>query len=369
VQLLEQTAQFSYAGAGIQLGPNVTRILHAWGLERALAEVAVFPQWLQVHDAASGRCLGRLELGERARQRYGAPYATLHRADAHRLLLTALPQTVALHTDQQATRFAQSGQDAVVHTQSGAAWTADLLVGADGLWSPLRQWLLADGAPTATGHQAFRALVAQRDLPVHLRSQQVTVWLGPQMHTVQYPVGGGTQLNVVVILHARSEAALDQAGWDHAGEAAFLQQALGPLCAPLTELVHAIPDWRRWILHDRPPLRGPQQLASGRVALLGDAAHPMRPYLAQGAGMAIEDAVALGHQLAMAGHDGAAALRAYAQGRWQRNARVQARARRNGRIFHATGALAWGRNLGLRLLGDRALDVPWLYGYRAGAII
>jgi salicylate hydroxylase len=152
--------------------------------------------------------------------------------------------------------------------------------------------------------------------------------------------------------------------WDQAGAEADLVAALGPLCQPLRQLVHAMPSWRLWALQDRPRVQSAKEMASGRVALLGDAAHPMRPYLAQGAGMAIEDASELGHALAtvaQTGSDVVTALHGYALNRWERCARVQSRSRRNGRIFHATGLMRWGRDLSLRLFGERLLDQPWLY--------
>jgi salicylate hydroxylase len=152
--------------------------------------------------------------------------------------------------------------------------------------------------------------------------------------------------------------------WDQAGAVAELMAAMGPLCRPLQDLVHAMPGWRLWALQDRPPMRSADEMASGRVALLGDAAHPMRPYLAQGAGMAIEDAAELGHALSVpagATLDVPAALRRYAMHRWERCARVQERSRRNGRIFHATGFVRWSRDLSMRMLGERLLDQPWLY--------
>jgi salicylate hydroxylase len=139
-------------------------------------------------------------------------------------------------------------------------------------------------------------------------------------------------------------------------------QAMGAVGANLHERLATVPAWRQWALHDRAPVAGAQEMAHGRVALLGDAAHPMRPYLAQGAGMAIEDAQALGQCLSAETGSVAVRLQAYAEQRWVRNARVQARAIRNGRIFHATGPVAWGRNMSMRLLGERVMDVPWLYG-------
>jgi len=203
-------------------------------------------------------------------------------------------------------------------------------------------------------------MLAQSSLPAQLRSQQVTAWLGPKLHVVQYPVRGGDWLNVVAIVHGHLLG--DAQDWDHSANAAELQRQLAHTCAPLQDLVRAIEHWRLWALNIRPPMRSAQQHAVGRVALLGDAAHPMLPYLAQGAGMAIEDAHALGQALQTANQPLPAALQQFASRRWQRNARVQARAIQNGKIFHATGPLQWGRDAAMKLLGEKLLDMPWLYG-------
>ena len=375
VQIFEQAVAFTEVGAGIQLGPNVTRILHNWGLAEALASLAAFPTHLQVRDAISGREQGVLRLGKTAEQRYGAPYATLHRADLHALLLAAVSQQTSAICllESPVTGFVQTPQQVAVQTSGGRSFGGDLLLGADGLWSVVREALLADGPPRVTGDLAYRALVSQATLPAHLRSQHITVWLGPDMHVVQYPVRAGEWLNVVGILKADADrathagtatpidAADDPSNWDQYTNASHLRVALAATCTPLQDLVQAIDSWRRWALCDRPAVRGADQFARGRVALLGDAAHPMPPYLAQGAGMAIEDAAALGRFLAQFPGDVHAALQAYAQARWQRNARVQARAVRNGKIFHAKGLVRIGRDAALRVLGERLLDLPWLY--------
>ncbi|NMM78559.1 FAD-dependent oxidoreductase [Acidovorax sp. SRB_14] len=361
VRLYERAGAFSEVGAGVQLGPNVVRRLQAWGLQRALQSVAAFPERLQVRSALSGRELAVLPLGADAVQRYGAAYATVHRADLHGVLLAAVEtcESVQLNLGLGIERHAEANGAILVRTTRGKDVEGDALIGADGLWSHTRVQLLGDGPPRSTGHLAYRAIVPQRALPKALRTRQVTAWLGPRLHAVQYPVRRGELQNIVVIV--QGPARQDLQSWDHAANAADLKGALAGSCSALQTLVRSVPAWRLWPLSDRPPVRSAAQMAQGLVALLGDAAHPMRPYLAQGAGMAIEDAAQLQHALAMHDLEVPLRLRRYALNRWERNARVQARSQRNGRIFHATGPVRWGRDAALRLLGPRLLDLPWLY--------
>ena len=365
VVLFEKSAAFTEIGAGIQLGPNVARIFDAWGLLDDLRKVATAPERLQVRSAADAALLGELRLGQTIAARYGAPYLTLHRADLHSVLLNAVKQTAALvQINCSVQNFQQTAQTICLQTSHGQQ-DVDVLVGADGLWSKTRQQLINDGLPRRTGHLAYRALIKQTDLPLALRSQNITAWLGPNMHAIQYPVRGGDWLNVVVFIHG--DVPDDFQNWNHSANAADLNVALQGSCTGLQDLLHAVRDWRLWVMHDRPPMYGAYQQAQGRVALLGDAAHPMRPYLAQGAGMAIEDAAELAFALKGATPQSApTALQQYAANRWQRNARVQARALRNGQIFHATGPTRWGRDVAMKLMGERLLDMPWLYGYRGG---
>lgn len=360
VDLLEQSAEFGEVGAGIQLGPNVTRVLHAWGLQDALKAVVAFPERLQVRNAMNGQALGVLPLGTSMQQRYGAPYVTVARQDIHGVLLQAVQQLgdVRLHLDSRLIDVQDDGACVALQTAQDGQFQADVLVGADGLWSQVRQWVLDDGGPRVTGHLAFRAMVRQDSLPAALRTQQVTAWLGTDFHAVQYPVRRGEWLNMVCIVHGT--VAGDPSQWDHSANAAELRSRLADACPALQDMVAAIGHWRLWALCDRPPMAGAHQHALGRVALLGDAAHPMRPYLAQGAGMAIEDAHGLAQALEQDADVGAA-LQRYANARWQRNAQVQARAIRNGEIFHMRGPMRLARDLAIRTLGQRLLDVPWLY--------
>ena len=364
VELFEQSAVFAEVGAGIQLGPNAVRRLHALGLADALATIAARPDMLVVRAAHDDHELARLPLGGTALQRYGAPYCCVHRADLHGVLLAAVEahRGITLNASARLAQIALSDHAVAVVTDGARAWEGDALIGADGLWSTVRASLLdAGAAPQPTGHTAWRGLLRQADLPAAQRSTQVRVWLGDRLHALVYPVRSGELLNVVVL--AEAAPAGDARDWDQTTSLEALQQATGRCCTTLQSYLLAVPTWRAWTLHDRAPLTGAAQMAHERIALVGDAAHPMLPYLAQGAGMAIEDAVALAASLQ--GADGGkvpSSLQHYAQARWQRNAQVQARARRNARIFHAAGPLRVARDAAMRLLGARLLDQPWLYG-------
>lgn len=365
VRLFERAEHFSEVGAGIQLGPNVVRRLQAWGLQRSLQAVVAVPDALQVRSALSGQALARMPLGSAAVERYGAAYVTIHRADLHQLLLDALRSYADVHLNlgQTIEHFREAEGVVTVRDQAQKLIEGDALICADGVHSRLRRQMLNDGPPRATGHLAYRAMVRQAELPQRLRTQQVTAWLGPRLHVIQYPVRRGELQNLVVIVQGPAPADMER--WDHAANAQDLEAALAGTCSALQDLVRSVPrmgmDWRLWPLADRPPLRSAAEMAQGLVALLGDASHPMRPYLAQGAGMAIEDAAELQRALSMHDLDMALRLRRYALNRWQRNARVQARSQRNGRIFHATGPVRWGRDTALQLLGARIMDLPWLY--------
>jgi salicylate hydroxylase len=363
-RLFEQAPEFSEVGAGIQLGPNATAILREWGLlDGPLAPPFGRPERLRVRDARTGADLAQLPLDAHFELRYGAPYRTVHRADLQTALREAACSLGArLSTGMRLAAFVQQGEVVRAVLADGRQLEAELLVGADGVWSRVREQLLADGTARPTGHLAYRGLVRQDGLPAAMRSNEVTAWLGRRMHLVSYPVRGDDWLNVVCVVEGRVEG--DPRSWDHEAVARDLTAALARECRALRELVEAVPQWRLWVLHDRDPISGPRQMAQGRVALLGDAAHPMRPYLAQGAGMALEDARELQRILGATADcslELPAALQRYALNRWQRCARVQRRSRRNGAIFHLAGPLRWGRDLSLRLGGARVLDLPWLY--------
>ena len=365
-QVLERAATFSEVGAGIQMGPNVTRTLHAWGLAEDLKAIGFAPRKLEAKDTQTGQVIGSLPLGQRSLDTYGAPYVTVHRADLHRVLLQKLMRSglAQLHLDSEVEAVQQAADGIQI---SGASLPASLtefsqfsaMVGADGLWSATRQFVVPPTTPRVTGLLAYRALLPMPSLPEKLRLQDVNVWLGPRLHAVLYPVQCGECLNLVVVVQGQPPANLDD--WDHAGNKEELDRAMGPIHADLRDMLAAVPAWRLWPLCDRPPLQGPHEMAKGRIALLGDAAHPMRPFLAQGAGMAIEDAAELARSWARADLPVEDRLKMYAQARWARNAQVQQRSIRNGQIFHLQGPLRWGRNVAMKLMGESLMDVPWLY--------
>lgn len=362
VDLLEQSSEFGEVGAGIQLGPNVVKVLRALGVENALRGVAAFPSQLEVRNATSTELLGVLPLGEATVQRYGAPYITIARADMHSLLLEAVRALggVNLHLASRVVGVTQDLQGVRVETVQDQSFEAPLLVGADGLWSQVRKQVVEnDKPPRVTGHLAFRAMLLQSELPAALRSQVVTAWMGPNFHAVHYPVRDGAWLNVVCIV--KGKVAGDPQCWDHSANAQELRSRMVLARGALHDLIHAIDRWRLWPLTDREPMGSAAEHAKGRIALLGDAAHPMRPYLAQGAGMAIEDAAALAVCISDTPKHPAQALARYATMRWQRNARVQSRAIRNGQIYHLRGPVKVCRDIALKALGARLLDVPWLY--------
>jgi salicylate hydroxylase len=362
ITVLEQSDVFGEVGAGVQVSPNAYKVLTDWGLADVLRQTANFPEKLQVRSTATNKLLGQLELGGKAKNRYGFPFATLHRADLHSMLLNALRQqsNVELHLNAKINNIVESNQQVTVSTEAAGNFTADVLVGADGLWSRVRQHVLNDESlnsqPRETGHTAWRALIPMADVPPELQQDQVIAWLAPDSHTIAYPVQQGKSLNIVYCRENIGEIGLQPAY--------LLPKLLSKVLQKTFQIATETNAWTRWDLFDRPPLTSSVQMVNPshpRVALLGDAAHPMLPYLAQGAAMALEDAQALVMCMAENIDDIPSALQKYAHARWQRNAKVQMRARRNGDIFHAKPPISWARDVAMLLLGEKLLDVPWLY--------
>ncbi len=398
--LCERTPVFEELGAGIQLGPNATRILESWGLLGALMDVASSPTHLEVFHGDQQRPLATMELGAHFKRRYAAPYLTIHRADLQTCLvqrLKSIGQTDlrmgrvlidvqsqsdgvdiewgAQESNQSHTQIENTPLHAPPTSTASSVTHARALIGADGVSSQVRRICWPERHLLASPHLAYRTTLAQRLLPLKLRHNSVRVYLGSGVHWVQYPVRAGEWLNMVALIEVPSSRALLESSrveplyqtwqedipWQTTRE--HFKSALTGAHANLKDLFQAVEGWSAWRLFDADPLRGPHQMVQGSVALLGDAAHPMLPFLAQGAGMSIEDAHSMAKFWCYQDQSVSERLGAYAQERWQRNARVQSRARANARIFHATGWTATARDLGLRVLGQRLLDMPWLYGY------
>jgi salicylate hydroxylase len=370
ITVLEQSDVFGEVGAGVQISPNAYKVLCDWGLADALRQTANFPERLQVRNATSNKLLGQLTLGESAQTRYGYPFSTFHRADLHALLLNAVRQrpNVELHLNAKvshiSSQFIESNQQVTVTTEAGNSFNADALIGADGLRSRVRQHVLGDSELRATGHTAWRALLPIGDVPPELQQDQVTAWLAPDSHTIAYPVQQGKSLNIVYC--DENNGQIGQFNGVNATQPAYLlPKQLSKVLQKVFQTATEQNAWTRWDLFDRPPMTSSADMfnpAHPKVALLGDAAHPMLPYLAQGAGMALEDAQALAVSIKQNPNDLPSALQLYAQSRWQRNAKVQTRAARNGQIFHAKPPVSWARDAAMGVLGEKIMDVPWLYG-------
>lgn len=357
--VLERSSFTEETGAGIQLGPNATRALKTLGVLEAIEPFAFRPEAISIHDGISGRRLASVPLGKRAEQRYGAPYLTLHRADLHAGLRKGAQ---GLTTVQLRPNFAvatiETQRDALIAKDAaGAAATGTSLIGADGLWSTVRSLVWPEASLRFTGATAWRALVPRRGLPSPFDAPVVGLWLGPRAHLVHYPVRGGDDLNVVAV----AEGGVGSQGWNQAGDAGALKSRFDRWAKDARSLLERAAGWRSWSLYRLTPLRS---WSSGAIALLGDAAHPVLPFLAQGAALAIEDALALAGSMEACPGDPSAAFRRYEALRRPRAAQVQRLSQRFGRIYHLGGPMRLVRNLVLERRNEETAlrRFDWLYG-------
>jgi salicylate hydroxylase len=371
VVVLEQAERLQETGAGIQLSPNAARLLIELGLGERLRPHVVVPQAVRVLVARSGREIVRIPLGDTAAQRYGAPYWIIHRGDLQAALAAAAAQEldISLKLGMHMEDFAIYPHGVTVSARSGAAaWNEQghALIAADGLWSVARERLGFSEAPRFCGRVAWRALVPAADVLPEFRAPLIHLWLGADAHLVHYPVKGGRLINIVVITADDWNAE----GWSEpASRVDLLPRLTTARWAPQAHALVRLPEaWLKWALFERRPLMNWTQ---GPAALMGDAAHPMLPFLAQGGAMAIEDAVVAAQCLARMPDDAAAALKIYAAIRRGRTRRVQRQAARNGQHYHLQGVSAMLRNAAMGLMGGQHLlgRYDWLYDWRPPAAL
>jgi 3-hydroxybenzoate 6-monooxygenase len=359
VRVLEQAPEFRELGAGIQLGPNIFRALDRIGLTKAMLEDAWQPQAQEMRDALTGELITRIPLAEAFVARFHEPYAVTHRADIHGVFLRACQHSnlISLENNSRVDDFVDDGKSVTATLQSGERIAGRALIGCDGMWSRTREKIIGDGPPRVSGHIAYRAVLRREEVPDDLWRPDVVLWAGPRTHFVHYPLRRGTLYNLVAVFH--SDRYVE--GWNAEADADELWAHFRGQRPEVLRLLERIETWRMWVLCDREPIK---EWSRGRVTLLGDAAHPMLQYLAQGACMATEDAVWLAEKAGEQPDDLPAAFKAYQQQRYLRTGQVQIMARVYGEFYHARGVTAELRN---QMLGSRTPDqsydgIAWLYG-------
>jgi 2-polyprenyl-6-methoxyphenol hydroxylase-like FAD-dependent oxidoreductase len=359
VKVLEQAAALGEIGAGLQVGPNGFAAFDALGVGEIARSKAVYTDFMVMHDALDEHQVGHIPTGEAFLKRFGNPYAVIHRADAHRALLDGAMSSdrIEVVTGTQVQRIEQDEEGVTVFDGQGGRHRGVALIGADGVKSAVRRQFVGDEA-RVSGHVVYRAVVDRKDFPADLQWNAASIWVGPNCHLVHYPLRGGEQYNVVVTFHSR-----DTEEWSvRMGSREEVLSYFEGICPKARQLIELPKDWSRWATADREPIA---QWNFGRVTLLGDAAHATLQYLAQGACMAMEDAVTLGEALRVNQNDLEKGFALYQRCRVARTARIVLSAREMGRIFHAKGVERLVRNdLWKNRSPERFYDaMEWLYGW------
>ncbi|MEY3871755.1 MAG: hypothetical protein RLZZ296_750 [Pseudomonadota bacterium] len=359
VKVLEQASALGEIGAGLQVGPNGFAAFDALGVGEIARSKAVYTDFMVMHDALDEYQVGHIPTGEAFLKRFGNPYAVIHRADAHMALLDGAKASdrIEVATGTQVQRVEQDDEGVTVFDGQGGQHRGVALIGADGVKSAVRRQYVGDEA-RVSGHVVYRAVVDKKDFPLDLQWNAASIWVGPNCHLVHYPLRGGEQYNVVVTFHSR-----DKEEWSvRMGSRDEVLSYFDGICPKARQLIELPKDWSRWATADREPIG---QWNFGRVTLLGDAAHATLQYLAQGACMAMEDAVTLGEALRVSDNDFDKAFALYQRCRVARTARIVLSAREMGRIFHAKGVERLVRNqLWKNRSPERFYDaMEWLYGW------
>lgn len=359
VHVLEAEAEFGEVGAGLQIGPNGSRIIEAWGLAEPMKAISVRPQMLVIRDGPTSRRLTAMPLGDAMKQRYGAPYQVVERRRLHAMLLNAARATpgVTITPAFRVTGINQNGAGVRVEAGDGRSMEGRAVICADGARSRLRS-LLFGGAPAPSGKVAWRATVAPSALPGRPDRDAVSLWMAPNTHLVLYLCGADGPLNAVAVVD--ENAAGTQAGESGVPE---LLAHFANWPDDVREMLSHFAGWIKWPLWGLPHL---EHWSKGAACVLGDAAHPILPFLASGAVMALEDAEVLAVEIARTPDDAVAALKRYEDRRMPRARRVVDGSARMGEIYHMNGAMRLARNATLAALPVQLLlkRQDWLYGYR-----
>jgi len=359
VHVVEKAPEFGEIGAGLQLAPNAMHVLDRIGVLPEIGKHAVYPSRLVWLDALSGTRITAIDLGDAFRKRYTHPYIVMHRSDLLMVLLEACRanKLITLEASRALTSVEDLGDGARARFSDGTAYETELLIGADGLWSTVRGAIVED-EPICMGYVAYRGTLPIEQMSRHAGLDNVVMWVGPDMHFVQYPVRRGELYNQVAVFRSKRYAP----GSDQWGLVEELDAHYAQTCEYVQGCIKVMWRDKRWPMHDRLPVL---TWTRNRIGLLGDAAHPMFQYIAQGACQAIEDALCLARHVG-GGGDPAKALTAYESERRLRTARVQLTARAMGAYFHLDGVAAMVRNdLMTRRAHDDYSMIDWLYGYKA----
>ncbi len=359
VVVLERAERFAEIGAGIQIAPNGIHALDALGVGPEVRQIAVQMDELRFMDGVTDRHVASLPLTERYQQKFGTPYLVVHRGELHRLLLDAClnSSAITLRSSCPAVGYEQTTGTAAVVLQSGERVVGEVVIGADGIHSRIRRQLVGDGDPQVSGLVVYRTMVAMEEVPAQLRlPTSVTWWTGPERHLVHYPIVGGRYLNLAGSRYTATREPI--VGMPVSTE--FVQSEFAVMGPTTRRLIALGSEWKAWALVDRDPV---ENWVDGRVALLGDAAHPMLHYAAQGACQALEDAVVLGRLLECPTADLPERLTRYNAQRRQRTARIQHVARESIRLWHASGPAAEARNAALSAMSDDELHnhIAWMH--------
>ncbi len=351
-RVLEKAPEFGEIGYGIQQGPNAYRMLDWLGVMKALEPQAVFTKNMILIDALTDKELTRISCGPAFHRRFGAPYTVVHRRDLHGALLDACRQRdeISLHTSKELVDFTDRGTSVIARFADGSEYEGAALIGADGLRSRAREIVIGDGPPRPAGHVTYRGVVPFDQIKDQSHFDDMVIWIGPNLHFVQYRLRGGTVMNNVATVVSGKFARGERENYGGPDE---LTEVFSRTTPHVREMLSYVGKDKNWMLHDRDPLPG---WTRGNVTLLGDAAHPTLQYLAQGACMAIEDAVVLAAKLEKAGKDVNAALLAYEKERYLRAIRVPITARIFGEIIHCDGG---ARDLRNHLMAQRTPDTTW----------